>query len=295
MISSHSSSALSPRSLDILGAERIQGNEISFSPHGNTAGCFLHDTEEGVFSANLNFRARSERTFFLRGCNRVQKEIHLNIHVEKDSTIYFLSSLHNSKEGTISLSLDVSLEEEAQFHLLGLSMNEGKENIKITSSMQKQKAISDIFLLNIGLESSKSIISVQNKSETSHTYGNTTMRTILFDDAFCEMKGEPIVAPGAEHCTAHLEQRSLLLSPYARIQSLPMLTIHNSNVEASHTSSLVRLSEEDLFYCQTRGLQRTEAEELFLEGMLLDLLSKVPDKSLRGEMGEKAFSVFQKK
>jgi len=85
------------------------------------------------------------------------------------------------------------------------------------------------------------------------------------------------VDEGASGTDAYLTNRNLILGDAARSDSIPTLRIGNNDVRCSHGSTTGRLSEEELFYLESRGLSRAEAREMLVVGYFEDLLSRAPE------------------
>ena len=84
------------------------------------------------------------------------------------------------------------------------------------------------------------------------------------------------VDEGASGTDAYLTNRNLLLGDAARSDSIPTLRIGNNDVRCSHGSTTGRLSEEELFYLESRGLSRAESREMLVIGYFEDLLDHAP-------------------
>ncbi len=85
------------------------------------------------------------------------------------------------------------------------------------------------------------------------------------------------VAPGATGTDAFLSNRNLILGDAARADSIPTLKIGNNDVKCSHGSTTGRLSDEELFYLESRGLSRSEAREMLVTGYFEELLDEAPE------------------
>ena len=72
------------------------------------------------------------------------------------------------------------------------------------------------------------------------------------------------------------EQKNILLSDSARADSDPKLEILNNDViRCTHGAAVGPVDEEMVFYLQSRGLDRTTAEQLIVEGFFQSTLSKL--------------------
>ncbi len=86
----------------------------------------------------------------------------------------------------------------------------------------------------------------------------------------------------AQLSDARLEERVLLLSPEAKAETIPNLEIEADDVKASHAATIARLSEEELFYLQTRGFKKNEGISLLLDAFIFSQLAHLPEGSERG-------------
>lgn len=70
--------------------------------------------------------------------------------------------------------------------------------------------------------------------------------------------------PHIQNSSAHLLEETVVLSPQVQLASLPILDIHAKNIQASHGAKIYRLDDDKLFYLQSKGLTRRQAQELLL-------------------------------
>jgi Fe-S cluster assembly protein SufD len=90
------------------------------------------------------------------------------------------------------------------------------------------------------------------------------------------------VEPTAKQTAAYQQNRNLLLSRTARADSIPNLEIGcNDILGCSHGATVGKVDEEQLFYLETRGLTRTDATRLIVEGFVAPIIDALPMESLR--------------
>jgi len=92
------------------------------------------------------------------------------------------------------------------------------------------------------------------------------------------------VDEGASGTDAYLTNRNLILGDAARSDSIPTLRIGNNDVRCSHGSTTGRLSDEELFYLESRGLSRAESREMLVVGYFEDLLDHAPESYRQGTL-----------
>lgn len=91
--------------------------------------------------------------------------------------------------------------------------------------------------------------------------------------------GKVLVAKDAQHTQAHQQNKNLLLSAQAEIDTKPQLEIFADDVICSHGATVGQLDEEALFYLATRGIDRREATSYLIRAFAADNLSLVPNRA----------------
>jgi Fe-S cluster assembly protein SufD len=85
------------------------------------------------------------------------------------------------------------------------------------------------------------------------------------------------VEEGAQKTNAYVQNRNLLLSPFAKADSNPTLEILANDVRCTHGSTAGRIDDNQLFYCESRGIERAQARRLIVEGFFADVIDSFPD------------------
>jgi Fe-S cluster assembly protein SufD len=97
----------------------------------------------------------------------------------------------------------------------------------------------------------------------------------LRDDATAVWRGMIRVEKDAQKTNAYQECRNLMLSPTTHAVPIPGLEILANDVRCTHGATVGRVNREDLFYLQSRGLKRPEAERLIVRGFFQDVLDRI--------------------
>ncbi|CAN5288850.1 hypothetical protein BH10PAT2_BH10PAT2_3030 [soil metagenome] len=104
--------------------------------------------------------------------------------------------------------------------------------------------------------------------EAAHTSAQTTLKGVAKDQSRIRFFGRIKIEPNCPGVQSFLEERILLLSEKASAEAVPELEILSDDVKCSHAASISQIPEEHLFYLQSRGISRTNAEELVTNGFL---------------------------
>ena len=84
------------------------------------------------------------------------------------------------------------------------------------------------------------------------------------------------VSPRAEGARNHSQCDSLLLSPTCGAHTFPYADIQNETAIVEHEATTSKISEEQLFYCQQRGISVEEAVGLIVSGYAREVMNKLP-------------------
>jgi Fe-S cluster assembly protein SufD len=107
--------------------------------------------------------------------------------------------------------------------------------------------------------------------------GRENFRFILDDEATGVFQGKINVAREAQKTDGRMMSRALLLSDGVAMNNKPELEIFADDVACGHGATCGGLSDDQLFYMQTRGLPYAEAEALLLEAFAAELIDEIGD------------------
>lgn len=114
-----------------------------------------------------------------------------------------------------------------------------------------------------------------------HTRSDLLYKGAVKDRAQAVYSGLIRLEAGAQKTDAYQANRNLVLSPTARVDSIPKLEIAANDVRCTHGSTTAPVDEMQLFYLQSRGLPRSLAQELLVKAHLADVLARIPLEALR--------------
>ena len=84
------------------------------------------------------------------------------------------------------------------------------------------------------------------------------------------------VAPGAEGARNYSSCDSLLLGSDCGAHTFPYMDIHNDSAVVEHEATTSKISEDQLFYCNQRGIPTEQAVGLIVNGYAKEVLNKLP-------------------
>lgn len=108
------------------------------------------------------------------------------------------------------------------------------------------------------------------------TQSDLKFKVAMRDKANSVYTGLIRIDEGAQFCEAYQENRNLILSPKARAETIPELEIMNNEVRCSHGATVGKVDPEEIFYLQSRGLNRADAIRLIVTGFVSPILDHIP-------------------
>lgn len=84
------------------------------------------------------------------------------------------------------------------------------------------------------------------------------------------------VSSGAENCRNYTQCDSLLLGSSCGAHTFPYMDIQNSTAVVEHEATTSKINEEQIFYCNQRGIPTEEAVGLIVNGYAKEVMNKLP-------------------
>ncbi len=84
------------------------------------------------------------------------------------------------------------------------------------------------------------------------------------------------VAPSAARARNYTQCDSLLLSATCGAHTFPYIDVNNDSAVVEHEATTSKISEDQLFYCNQRGIPTEEAVSLIVNGYAKEVMNKLP-------------------
>ena len=89
-------------------------------------------------------------------------------------------------------------------------------------------------------------------------------------------RGLVSVAPDADRARNYTQCDSLLLGDKCGAHTFPYIDVKNDNAIVEHEATTSKISDDQLFYCNQRGIPTEEAVALIVNGYAREVMSKLP-------------------
>ena len=113
-----------------------------------------------------------------------------------------------------------------------------------------------------------------------HNAPNTTSivnsKSISKDGGICTFRSNTWVKKTAKNSKVSISCESLMLDSISRSDTIPVDTIECSDVEFVHEATVGKISDEAIYYLQTRGMSEEDAKKLIVQGFAEPIAKSFP-------------------
>ena len=89
-------------------------------------------------------------------------------------------------------------------------------------------------------------------------------------------RGKVLMQPGAKNARNFTQCDSLLIGDKCGAHTIPYITSKNPSANIEHEATTSKISENQLFYCLSRGLSEEEAVSLIVNGFCKEVMKELP-------------------
>lgn len=113
------------------------------------------------------------------------------------------------------------------------------------------------------------------------TFATLDSNSIILDEGHLNLEVVGQIIKGMGGSKTHQMSRILNLGEKSQCIVFPKLLIDENDVEASHAASVGQPNEDHIYYLQSRGLSRTQALRLIIQGYLTPIIAEIEDKEIK--------------
>ena len=112
--------------------------------------------------------------------------------------------------------------------------------------------------------------------KASSTSSRVISKSICKDGGRTSYRGIVDVAPRQRDCKVYVSCDALIVDEKSQSDTYPDMNICSSDVEVQHEATVERLGEERLLYLMSRGIGKSDAEGLLVNGFIQPVTREIP-------------------
>jgi Fe-S cluster assembly protein SufD len=178
----------------------------------------------------------------------------------------------------------ISQAQDSQYH--GYAVSLGSQLARHHWEVYQTGKQTETTLNGLALIAGNQVADTHSKIALNHTNGQTNQlhKCVVTDKAHAVFSGKVLVPQGAQQTNAAQLSRTLLLSPNARVDTKPQLEITADDVKCSHGATVSQLSDDELFYLQSRGLGIEISRTLLVNAFAIEVIDTIPVPAIRDRL-----------
>jgi len=237
-------------------------------------------------SEELHMQTKSIKSSFFQLKILVGKNSKCIIHHELSGKATLLTGIVNivcEENSTIEFVESVLLDKTSVYYSKKNSSSGSNSNILWMEADFSAKKIYSTITSNLDADNSSSRILnlffaddfvVDSNLKSIHSAKNTTSDILskgILRNSQSYVRGLVKINKYAQNSNGY-QKSDVLLLDNSKAVSIPDLEIHNNDVKCSHGSTITRLDEAKVFYMQSRGLSKEQAQLELIEGFFNPVL-----------------------
>lgn len=121
---------------------------------------------------------------------------------------------------------------------------------------------------------------------SAHTVSEQLYKGVVADHSHGIFTGKIVVHRDAQKVDSQQLSRNLILTKSAHIDARPQLEVYADDVKCSHGATIGQLSVDELFYLESRGIEKSEAARILAHAFVQEAIDKVGHSTLVPLLGE---------
>lgn len=180
---------------------------------------------------------------------------------------------------------------EADEELVLILYTDAKANYSGQVKLIGRGAKADIFGIILGTLNNEITINTLQEHQAPDTYSNLLIKCILSERSKFFYEGFIKVAKFAQRTNAYQRNENLMISAEAKAESKPALEILANDVRCTHSATIGKINPDELFYLESRSLEKKVAMKLIIEGFFQKIIDQIPDASFKNQITDKIQSL----
>lgn len=260
--------SLSKREISI-GADQEQLLELSPEAHSH-------------LWVSIGERSEVTVVIHLKGSGEIHHAIEVHVAPEAQCTILTINRA--ASDATLKMYQHGRTGSGATIRWQNVTLGGGKVDHQLVSTVIGPDGESAVDWMFYAKQTERYDLNVRNVFNAPNGRGEILMRGIAEQKGHALCRGLIEIGLKGGGTNTYLTQEVLMLDATSKVDAIPSLEIKTNDVKASHSATIARVTEEDLFYFGARGIAPVDARRMFVLGFLGDITSRISDEAMREEL-----------
>jgi Fe-S cluster assembly protein SufD len=205
----------------------------------------------------------------------------VELRVGQNAKLRFVNAQALSEKSWVFGSQRAEVERDGALEWVSLGFGSARGKVRMETKLAGQGSSARVTGAYAGHARQHLDFDTTQEHAAPQTTSDLAFRGVLRDRATAVWRGMIVVDPGAQQTDAFQESRNLLLSKKAHADAIPGLEIQADDVRCTHAAAIAQVDKEQLFYLESRGLDREGATRLVIDGFMQELVERFGEGPVR--------------
>lgn len=199
----------------------------------------------------------------------------IDVHIQSGAELRHFTMQNASHNAYHYERTQIDLAKDARYRAFNFSIGGklGRQELHINLNGEGAAAKADGVYLVSGDRQIDNYSNIEH--HVAHCESSQFYKGILNEEGRGVFSGKVFVHKHAQKTNAFQMNKNLLLSEGAEVNTKPQLLIDADDVKCSHGATIGRLKEDELFYLESRGIDRTYARSMLSRAFATELILDV--------------------
>ncbi len=236
----------------------------------------------GQFEHTLIILDEGAELHYIEGCSSpryAQSSLHagcVEVHVMKDAIMRY-TSIENWSRNVYNLNTKRALvHEDAKMIWTNGNMGSTRTMLYPCSVLVGRGAKTE----SIGIAFAGKGQNQDTGTKVIHAASDTSSfiqsKSISKDGGISSYRGLVKIIPSARNCKSRVQCDALMMDGVSVSNTYPFMKIDNATAQVSHEATVGKITDDQIFYLMSRGLNEAEATKLIISGFIEPIVKALP-------------------
>lgn len=214
------------------------------------------------------------------------------INIEKEARVKLVQLNLTGKGSTVYSKVDADIKEDGKFEFVQLFLGQGDQYLDCKADLNGDRSFVKADMAYIGQDSQRIDVNFVANQFGKNTESEINTDGALKDAATKIFRGTIDFKQGSSDSVGNEMEKVLLLGDDVVNKTIPIILCAEENVVGNHGATIGDLDADTLFYFESRGINREEAQNIMLRANVEHVASLVNDDEFESIVKERLEEVL---
>jgi len=236
----------------------------------------------GQFEHTLIIVEEEAEVHYIEGCSAPQyneNSLHagcVEVFVKKNARARY-SSVENWSKNTYNLNTKRAIaDENAIIEWVGGNLGSGVTMLYPCSILRGKNSRAEHISIAFAAKGQNQDTGAKVYHIAPGTSSHITSKSIAIEGGITSYRGFVKINKGAKKAKSAVECDALMIDNASQSNTYPYIDVKEADSDVGHEATVGRISDDDVFYLQSRGIKEDEAKKLIVRGFMEPVIKQLP-------------------